>query len=140
MAELIFFIKDRPLSGDPIRDAGIYRCGDVVIARDDGWSWGRIELIDPQWRIIRLPNVPLALASTLEAPEPVTDPRAPNRTLHQRWHKLLFDSLFVSDEHKQFLEDDTRQTPVLTLEHVDADLFRQCFEKKTPVPDPSVVI
>ena len=140
MAELIFFIKDRPLSGDPIRDAGIYRCGDVVIAKDDESPWGKMELTMPHWRIIRLPNVPLALASILEAPEPVTDPRAPNRTLHQRWHRLLFEVLFVGDEHKQFLEDDTRQIPILTLEHVDVDLFRRCFEKKTSVPDPSVVI
>jgi hypothetical protein len=42
MAELLIYASNN-LSGDTETDKGRYRKGDIVVVKDDGWQWGRME-------------------------------------------------------------------------------------------------
>lgn len=60
MSELLVRIVDK--GGDALTQAG-----DVIAACPDGWGWGRMELANPEWIIIRVPGVdPAAFADMLE--------------------------------------------------------------------------
>jgi hypothetical protein len=50
VAELLIWITDKP-------GAAALTKGDVIAVQPDGWSWGRKELDNPEWRIWRLAGI-----------------------------------------------------------------------------------
>ena len=57
-------------SQDPVKDASLFKAGDVVTAQVDGWNWGREELMNPLFMILKVPDLPLIQAQALCATEP----------------------------------------------------------------------
>lgn len=57
MAEILFFVEDKT-NDDKELNAQAYKRGDVVVVCPDGWPWGREELKDPRFRIVKVPGEP----------------------------------------------------------------------------------
>jgi hypothetical protein len=60
-------------SGEPDKDHLLTKKGDVIVYKPDGWNWGIEELNNPEWRIIRVPNMTEEHASSLCSQELSTD-------------------------------------------------------------------
>jgi len=107
--------------------------GDVIAVVPDGWRWGACELGQavegnpngnhPFWRIIKLPNVTVAQASNLLAPERDTDPQGPSPYLQYR--QFYFDKTKIPAGQialLQNLADDLRTNGFVTLNFTAAQL------------------
>lgn len=69
MCEMLVVVVDR-VHPDPYIDANhIAKRGDVIDVREDGHQWGREEISNPNWKIIRVPGVPCAHAQGFLSPE-----------------------------------------------------------------------
>lgn len=67
MCELILRVVDKPAPAAFDRPM-VAQAGDVVVVVPDGHQWGREEISNPEWRIVRLPGVAeSALADLMEA-------------------------------------------------------------------------
>lgn len=56
MCELLIWTRQRAIGehvGRPDR-------GGVTCVKPDGWQWGREEIQSPNWRIVKLPGVPVS--------------------------------------------------------------------------------
>jgi hypothetical protein len=68
MAELVIQMVDRVNPSSAKLDAGCLKRGDVIDICADGWEWSERELTNPNWRIIKLPGIPVeTLLDLLEA-------------------------------------------------------------------------
>lgn len=107
--------------------------GDVIDVHPDGWAWGACELGQvvpgnpngnhPFWRIIKLPNVTVAQASNLLAPEKDADPLNPSPFLQYRG--FFFDKSKIPVQQialLQNLADDLRTNGFITLNFTAAQL------------------
>jgi hypothetical protein len=89
MCEILVCVKDRDLTNHHAP-----RQGDVVDVHADGWVWGACEMgrviqgnpngNHPFFRIIKLPNVTVAQASSMLSPELDVDPLKPSPYLQFR--------------------------------------------------------
>jgi hypothetical protein len=93
MSELLVRVIDKVNADDPYLDVQCTKRGDVIVAVPDGWEWGRAELADPQYRIVKLPLVPLAVGESFLGREFNTNPSAPSRMLQRRAFRLDVDAL-----------------------------------------------
>jgi hypothetical protein len=93
MCELLVRVIDKVNADDPYLDAQCTKRGDVIVAVPDGWEWGRAELDDPQYSIVRVPLVPLAVGESFLGREFNTNPSAPSRMLQRRAFRLDIDAL-----------------------------------------------
>lgn len=94
MAEILICVHDRSTTGIQAVDVIQPMQGDVIVVVPNGWTWGTAELghiipgnpngNHPFFRILKLPNVSIAAASTLLAPELPVDPLNPSPFLHFR--------------------------------------------------------
>jgi len=94
MAEILLCVHNRGMTGVQAVDAVQPLMGDVIVAVANGWTWGKAELgqIVPGnpngkhifFRVIKLPNVSLANAQTLLAPELPVNPANPSPFLRYR--------------------------------------------------------
>ncbi len=50
MAELLVRVVDKA-------PPSTSRRGDVIAVQPDGWPWGRMEMANPDWRLVKLPHV-----------------------------------------------------------------------------------
>lgn len=89
--ELLVRIKDKPLSGDLLLDSLRTMRGDVIHVAPDGHQWGKKEIDNPEWRIIKCPDMGKAEAEALLAREP-GDPLK-NKYLRKRLFRLDLDAL-----------------------------------------------
>ena len=146
MAELLVCVHDRSTTGVQSIDVIQPLQGDVVVAVRDGWVWGELELGGPTWfnvatkqresvsthphknhpffRIIKAPNVSLANASTLLAPELPLDPLNPSPFLHYR-AKFLDKSKIPPATMQNLLDnwnDDSRAAGFLTVNFTAAQI------------------
>lgn len=71
MAELLIRVVDKR-SGSAEADRRLLQRGHVVVVVADGWQWGRGELSDPAWRILRVPGLQPDDLASLVAEEPAT--------------------------------------------------------------------
>ena len=92
MAEVLVRVVDK-VSSDPYLDAQCTKRGDVIHVAPDGWSWGTKEIQNPDWRIVKLPNVSESDLAALLIPELHDDPQNPSRVLQRRAFKLDLDAL-----------------------------------------------
>jgi len=67
MAEILLNWVDKVPSSDPIYNQN-YKQGDVIAICPDGWVWSNAEQINPNWRIVKLPNVTVAAIQNLTYP------------------------------------------------------------------------
>lgn len=70
--ELLIRIVDKTLSGNAEIDAQRTRAGDVIVVMPDGHIWGTEEILNPDWRIVRVPGLSQAEALSLVSPETAT--------------------------------------------------------------------
>lgn len=87
MCEILVMMEDR--IGDNFHaDTKLFKRGDVLCVFADGWNWGREELTNPLFRIIKLPKLSVSAGHILVATEQPTDPYHDKRLLRQRMYTL----------------------------------------------------
>jgi hypothetical protein len=57
MAEILLRVVDRVNTESAVKDRQCTKAGDVIVIKPDGWPWGTKELINPDWRIVKLVGV-----------------------------------------------------------------------------------
>ena len=144
MAELLIRVKDSyPLTGKSEFDAKASRRGDVIVVKEDGWSWGDKELSCDFWRIVKIPGVPAVQFAQFISSEKDTDPLKPKSTLLFRMNKFDIDMPTLPKEFVDHIADDTRVSPAYTATFLkptaintgDIAIGTVQF-KKTLIPDP----
>lgn len=135
MAELLVRVRDKT-SPDLYKDVRLTKRGDVIVVMPDGWTWGSGELTNPDWRIVKLPNVSLDEAEAMTAGELPADPKVPSRTLQRRAFSFDLDNLPQSVA--AFIADDTRASPALTVNLTLAQ-FRGLKKRKEAKQDPAIL-
>lgn len=84
MCELLVRVFDKTNSDCPYLDAQCHKRGDVIAVNEDGHLWGKEELANPDWRIIKVPGVRRSDATGFLARELDDDPSKPSRVLQAR--------------------------------------------------------
>lgn len=127
--ELLVRVKDK-IGSDVYHDVKLTKRGHVIVVKPDGHDWGARELDNPDWRIIRIPGISEAEATAMLAEEPGLDT---NRMKQRRAFKLDLDNGVFKNTHKNFIDDDSRQT-----RHVEINIsdLRQLKKQLKPVKDP----
>lgn len=92
MAEILIRVISKTNS-DPVLDRETSKAGDVIHVAPDGWPWGSAELVNPEWRIVKLPGYDPALLLTMLEPEylNVTQPDGSVKPKFMRKRKRWFD-------------------------------------------------
>ena len=136
MAELLIRVVDRTNPDDATRDAVLAKRGDVIEVKEDGAFWSPRERTNPDWRILSLPNVPVATARILTAAELPSGPL--DRTLKRiRARRVNVDGI-VAGGWAAWLADGTRTQPIRSLMVSEAQ-FLNFVQTKAPLPDPTVI-
>lgn len=138
MAELLIFTKD--IQGDDVyRTAKLPKRGYVVTVQEDGWSWGKEELANPIFRILKFPGQPIKnftqFLSWEAAKDQFTDPIQITNTLQMRQTKFNIDDPSLPSDVQTVIADDTRKQPTVTA-NVDP---ASAAEPVQPVQDPAVI-
>lgn len=92
MCELLVRVVDKVNPNDPLADLQCHKAGDVIVAVDDGHQWGRAEVANPEWRIVRVPGASIADVSGLLAEEPQVQ-GLPEAVRARRGFRLDLDAL-----------------------------------------------
>lgn len=108
MAELLVRVVDK-VSADPLIDAQCTKRGDVIVVMPDGHGWGRMELNNPDWRIVKIPGVKVSEALHFTEPEQPADPMNPEPGLRIRAARLNIDAL---PDPKGQMADHNRKNPL----------------------------
>lgn len=135
MCEILVRVVDKT-NPDPYLDVGCTKRGDVIAVVEDGWGWGAEELRNPEWRIVKLPNVPAAMAQNFLAGEVDTDPARPSRMLRKR--AIHLDLASFPKAAQTWLADATRAEPARSVTITPAQ-FGKLKIVKTKVADPNVL-
>ena len=135
MAELLVRVVDK-VNDDPYLDCHCTKRGDVIVIAPDGWSWGREELTNPHWRIVKAPNISVDDASAFLGPELETNPQNPSRVRQKRGFKLGLERL--PPNWALWLADDTRAQPTKTFNGAGAALLAM-KARKPALADPNVM-
>ena len=122
--------KDKVNPNDSTLDALCLKQGDVVCVMPDGHPWTQKELTNPNWRIIRVPNMPNDLRN--QATEAGT-PKAGTLT-QARKYTIDLASPHVTAAFSEFFLDDTRSTPIYETSIPTESLY----EIRKPRPDRDV--
>lgn len=92
MCELLVRVVDKT-NADPYVDANhCLKRGDVVSIHADGHEWGRGELGNPDWIIVKVPGVSVTDAAAFQASEVDDDPAHPSAVLQARAFRLNLDA------------------------------------------------
>jgi hypothetical protein len=67
MAELLVQIQDKA-GFDAKGNALATRPGDVIVVCEDGWGWTKTELQNPDWRVIKMPGLPVSAVRAMQDP------------------------------------------------------------------------
>ena len=116
MCELLIRVIDKINTKDPYLDARCTKRGDVICVQENGWNWGTEELINTDWRIVKIPSVSVDQASVFLSPEIEVDIHNPSKVLQPRGFKFDLSSATIPKAAKTFLADDSRKTPAHTLD------------------------
>lgn len=134
MAELLIRVVDK-ISDDFYLNTQLTKRGDVIVAQPDGWAWGKLELSNPDWRIIVVAGEADDFVG-LVAPEPETDPLNPSRTRQRRAFRLDLESRALSAEIASHIADDARATAKIELAKTVLDT---ATVRKPVIADPAVI-
>lgn len=72
MCEVLIRVIDK-VQVDPTLNAQCSKAGDVIHVAPDGWTWGTEELINTDWRVVKLPGVAVSLLADMLLPEIVSE-------------------------------------------------------------------
>lgn len=108
MCEMLVRVVDK-VGDNPVLDAKCTKRGDVIAVCPDGWIWGREELKNPDWRIVKVPGVTVSEASGFLAPELSAGPVAVD-LLRRRAFRLDLDGLTPEQ-----LTDEKRKNPIMRV-------------------------
>lgn len=90
MAELLVRIVDKT-NDDPYLDVRCTKRGDVITVQPDGWAWGKEELANPEWRIVK---IAASVAECLQFLSPELPQSAtPDRMIRKRAFKFDLEKL-----------------------------------------------
>lgn len=87
--------------------ANLLKRGDVVVVREDGWAWGKEELRNPDWRIIKIPGVAALFAEPFLGPELASEPTDATR-LRKRAFSFDMQNQSLPTAFKSWLADSNR--------------------------------
>ena len=118
MAELLVRIIDKT-HGDVYANATHTKRGDVIVAREDGWNWGRLERNNSQFAVLCVSGLSLDEAEGMTTEEPGN--RKVNRMLHTRAFTLDLGKLGI-DAPGEY--------------SVSLEAFRAARFRKPPAKDP----
>lgn len=90
MAELLVRVVDKT-NDDPYLDVRCTKRGDVIVVKPDGWAWGKQELANPDWRIVKI-DASIEECLQLLAPE-LPQSVTPDRMTRKRAFKIDLDKL-----------------------------------------------
>lgn len=110
MCELLVRVVDKINEADFYKDCQCTKRGDVITIQEDGWAWGKKELSNPDWRIIKFPGVPASEMSAFLQPELAPDPANPPKTLQRRAFKFDVDHPSLPAAIKNAIADDKVET------------------------------
>lgn len=130
MAEALLRVVDK-VNSDFYLNIKCLKRGDVVTICPDGWEWSHEELTNPDWRIIKLPNVSIEALSQLTVPEMPPDSINQYRTLHRRKYRINIDAL--PNPVKNYINDSSRKNPFFST-NVDITSF---ITQKAAIADPN---
>lgn len=137
MAEHLIVVEDTQTQDVYLKAVRPQR-GDTIDVKENGSAWGKAELSDPRWRIIRTP-MSVSEARAFEAREKQTDPSQPSKTLQYRAFKLDVDALAAADpEFAAWLADDKRSLPIYECKHAIAAL-RAAKVVRPKIDDPAII-
>lgn len=118
MAELLVRVIDKVNKESVYLDCGCTKRGDVIAACPDGWAWGSAEVSDPQYQIVKVPDLSLEEAAALTAQDVGFGKIQASRTLLKRTFHLDLEGL---------------------PEKVTAADIRQARVRKPVIADPAVI-
>lgn len=137
MAELLLRVVDK-VNPDFYQNCKCTKRGDVIVIRPNGWTWGTQELTDPNYRIVKLPNISEAFLSPFLAQEPETDPQHPSRTLQRRWYRFDLASGLLPQPFINYLNDAERKSAFFSSNFSEAQVAALRVQK-APVVDPIIL-
>lgn len=109
--ELLIFTKDR-VGSDVFQDTKLPKRGYVIDAHQDGCNWGRMELVYPRFRIVKVPAMTESFAETMLSAEiGFNDTPTDQSTLQLRAFKFDLDDPSLPADFQAFIADDDRQAP-----------------------------
>lgn len=111
MAELLVRVVDKVNVESIYLDCGCTKRGDVIVVRPDGWAWGRCELNDPQYVVVRVPDMSLTEAEALTTPDPGFGMRGASPTLHKRAFKWDLDQVVAAPLESAIQQNLNAATP-----------------------------
>lgn len=62
MAELLVRTQDNVVE-DPVRDIKSWKRGMVITVQEDGWAWGKEELTNPLFLVVKIPGMSVVKGS-----------------------------------------------------------------------------
>lgn len=127
MADILIRIRDKESSGDPETDALQFKRGDVIAVWPTPGPWGTEERRNPDWRILRLPNVSVEDVGELLRVE--TD--ALERISRKRRARFNVDSVSLPAPIRNWLTNDARTQPILSS-NISRATFLAFIEAKAP--------
>lgn len=125
--ELLIRIVDKPLSGNAETDVKRTRAGDVIVAMPDGHVWGKEEVRNLEWRIVRIPGMRLAEADALIRPE-IPEAFGDTRLLRRRQFSVDLEQLDIMEGTA--ILGERRATPRGVDAVVSHGNFRACYALK----------
>jgi len=148
MCEALICVKNLGTSGNLAVDTKQPNVGDVIVICPDGWGWTPYELgqmTNPTWgnhphlRIAKFPNITMAQAQFMLAPEldqPQNLPNNPSPYLQYRAQFLdqtKIQSLYPN--FYAFLLDDLRTNPTITVNATPTQVLA-VVSTRPPIPWP----
>jgi len=124
--QLLVRVVDK-ISTDASKNIQLTKRGDVIAVKPDGADWGLEELINPEWRIIHVPDMNDIEAQNLLQPEP-KDNLAPNKPTQKRLIKIDLDALIV----KGYIVDKPR--PIATKAAAEANIATKTLTADSVIP------
>lgn len=109
--DILFRTKDKVNQNDETLDVKCLKRGDVVVVVPDDHNWGEQELANPDWRIVKAPN--LSEADTADFTDPEDDFDADPMSQRRKW-MIDLDNINLTQEFIDYLNDDTRASPTYT--------------------------
>lgn len=118
--QLLVRVVDK-INQDPVLNEQLTKKGDVIAFKEDGKEWGIMELKNPEWRIIHVPNMTLEQAIALTDNE-VKDGSIEGQILRKRGMKLDLDKIDALEEQKILATKNVSRKTNVKTDAVDAQV------------------
>lgn len=69
MCEILVRVVDKVNPNDAVLNRQCRKAGDVVCVKPDGWGWSVMERTNPEWKILKIPNVDVSVFEDMLIPE-----------------------------------------------------------------------